>query len=218
MDRSPAAVVSDAINDGKKHLLLAASGSVATIKLPMIISSFKNRSNLSIRIIFTKAATHFLAGQSLEQPTIASLALLDNVDAIYFDQDEWVQPWTRQSKILHIELRRWAHLLAVVPMSADLLAKITGGFCDDLLTNVVRAWDVKRTIIAAPAMNQMMWEHPITVKQVTVLAEEWDWFEVLSPQVKELACGDVGQGAMCDWREIVTLIEQRLVSMHVVCK
>ena len=213
MDRNPAAVVSGAINDGKKHLLLAASGSVATIKLPMIISSFKNRSNLSIRIIFTKAATHFLAGQSLEQPTIASLALLDNVDAIYFDQDEWVQPWTRQSKILHIELRRWAHLLAVVPMSADLLAKITGGFCDDLLTNVVRAWDVKRTIIAAPAMNQMMWEHPITVKQVTVLAEEWDWFEVLSPQVKELACGDVGQGAMCDWREIVTLIEQRLVSM-----
>ncbi|KAI9872445.1 MAG: hypothetical protein M1830_001610 [Pleopsidium flavum] len=210
--RAPAAVVSDAINDSKKHLLLAASGSVATIKLPMIISSFENHPNLSIRVIVTKAATQFLAGQSPEQLTIPSLALLPNVDAIYLDEDEWIVPWTRHSKILHIELRRWAHLLAIVPMSANLLAKATGGLCDDLLTNVIRAWDVKRAIIAAPAMNQMMWQNPITAKQVAILAEEWDWFDVLSPQVKQLACGDVGQGAMCDWHEIVAVIEERLAS------
>lgn len=210
--RAPAAVVSDAINDGKKHLLLAASGSVATIKLPLIISSFENQSNLSIRVIVTKAATHFLAGQSLEQPTVSSLALLPNVDAVHFDDDEWINPWTRNSKILHIELRRWAHLLAIVPMSANLLAKATGGICDDLLTNVIRAWDIKRTIIAAPAMNQMMWENPITAKQIAILTEEWHWFEILSPQVKELACGDVGQGAMYDWHEIVAVIEERLAS------
>ena len=212
IEHIPAALVADAINDGKKHLLLAASGSVATIKLPLIISSFKDHTNLSIRVIFTKAAAHFLDGQSPEQPTIASLALLHNVDAVYVDEDEWIEPWTRQSKILHIELRRWAHFLAIVPMSANLLAKVTGGFCDDLLTSVIRAWDVKRTIIAAPAMNQMMWQHPITVKQATILAEEWDWFEILSPQIKRLACGDVGRGAMCDWHKIVTVIEERLVN------
>lgn len=210
--RAPAALVSDAINDSKKHLLLAASGSVATIKLPLIISSFENHPNLSIRVIVTKAATQFLAGQSIEQPTISSLALLPNVDAIYVDEDEWIDPWIRGSKILHIELRRWAHLLAIVPMSANLLAKVTGGLCDDLLTNVIRAWDVKRTIIAAPAMNQMMWQHPITAKQVSILAEEWAWFEILSPQAKQLACGDVGQGAMCAWHEIVAVIEKRLAS------
>ncbi|MCJ1229035.1 hypothetical protein MMC12_005699 [Toensbergia leucococca] len=210
--RAPAAVVSDAINDRKKHLLLAASGSVATIKLPLIISSFEKHWRLSIRVIITKAATNFLAGQSPEQPTISSLALLPNVDAVYIDDDEWIDPWTRQSKILHIELRRWAHLLAIVPMSANLLAKATGGLCDDLLTNVIRAWDVKRTIIAAPAMNEMMWNNPITAKQVAILAEEWDWFEVLSPQVKELVCGDIGQGAMCDWHDIVAVIEERLAS------
>lgn len=107
MYRVPAAVVSEAINDSKKHLLLAASGSVATIKLPMNISSFKNHPNLSIRVIVTKAATQFLAGQSPEQPTIPSLALLPNVDTVYLDEDEWVDPWTRHSKILHIELRHW---------------------------------------------------------------------------------------------------------------
>lgn len=215
--RAPAAVVSDAINDGKRHLLLAASGSVATIKLPLIISSFENHTNLSIRVVITKAASHFLAGQSPEQPTVSSLATLPNVDGVYLDEDEWIDPWTRNSNILHIELRRWAHLLAIVPMSANLLAKVTGGLCDDLLTNVIRAWDVKRAIIAAPAMNHMMWENPITAKQVAILADEWDWFEILMPQVKkELACGDVGKGAMCDWREIVTVIEKRLASTELV--
>lgn len=207
-----AAVVSDAINDGKKHLLLAASGSVATIKLPLIISSFENHPNLSIRVILTKAASKFLAGQSPEQPDIPSLALLPHVDGVYLDEDEWIHPWTRHSKILHIELRRWAHLLAIAPMSANLLAKVTGGLCDDLLTTVVRAWDVERAVIAAPAMNVMMWQNPITAKQVAILADEWDWFEILSPQVKELACGDVGQGAMCDWHEVVAVIEERLAS------
>lgn len=215
--QTPAAVISDAISDGKKHLLLAASGSVATIKLPLIIASFETHSNLSIRVILTKAASHFLAGQSPEQPTVSSLSSLPNVDGVHLDEDEWTDPWTRNSNILHIELRRWAHLLAIVPMSANLLAKVTGGLCDDLLTNVIRAWDVTRAIIAAPAMNQMMWDNPVTAKQVAILTDEWKWFDILMPQVmKELACGDVGRGAMCDWREIVTVVEKRLASTDLV--
>ncbi|KAH8689390.1 phosphopantothenoylcysteine decarboxylase [Talaromyces proteolyticus] len=210
--RSPATAVSAAINDGKMHLLLAASGSVATIKLPLIISAFKNHQNLSIRVIITKSATNFLAGQSPEQPAVSTLTSLANVDGVYLDKDEWIEPWTRNSSILHIELRRWAHLLAIVPMSANLLAKITGGLCDDLLSCVIRAWDTKRTILAAPAMNQLMWEHPITAKQLAIL-EDWNWVEILSPQVKALACGDVGQGGMCDWKHIVEVIEQRLAEI-----
>ena len=105
--RAPAAAVAAAIHDGKTHLILAASGSVATIKLPLIISSFENHSNLSIRVILTKSAARFLTGQSPEQPTVASLALLPNVDSVHQDDDEWVEPWTRDAKILHIELRRW---------------------------------------------------------------------------------------------------------------
>ncbi|KAI9931222.1 hypothetical protein ASPWEDRAFT_34237 [Aspergillus wentii DTO 134E9] len=212
---SPAAELAAAINDGKTHLLLAASGSVAVIKLPLIISSLQDYPNLSIRIILTKSATHFLAGQSPEQPTVASLSSLPNVDSVYQDEDEWVEPWTREAKILHIEARRWAHLLAVIPMSANLLAKITGGICDNLLTNVIRAWDVdplnprKRKILVAPSMNTMMWIHPLTAKQLGIL-EEWDWFEVLPAQVKTLACGDTGQGGMCDWNEVVSVIKQRL--------
>lgn len=212
---TPADDVASALNDGKVHLLLAASGSVATIKLPNIISSLEKHPNLSIRVILTKTAARFLAGQSAEQPTVESLASAPNVDGLYMDEDEWVEPWVRNSTILHIELRRWSHLLAIVPMSANLLAKVTSGICDNLLTNVIRAWDIdllnpKRPIIlAAPSMNSMMWIHPLTAKQLGIL-HDWDWFEVLSPQVKNLACGDTGQGGMCDWNEIVAVIEKRL--------
>jgi phosphopantothenoylcysteine decarboxylase len=105
---SPAAKVTEALHDGKVHLLLASTGSVATIKLPLIISALSKHDNLSIRVMLTKAAAQFLAGQSEEQPTVASLASLPNVDGVYFDEDEWVEPWTRGASILHIELRRQA--------------------------------------------------------------------------------------------------------------
>jgi len=222
---SPATAVAQAIQDGKKHLLLAASGSVATIKLPLIISSLGNHPNLSIRVILTKSANNFLAGQSPEQPDLKSLSLLPNVDAVHQDEDEWIEPWKRDTKILHIELRKWAHLLVIAPLSANTLAKVSGGFADNLLTSVVRAWDTnplnpKRAhIIVAPAMNSCMWDQPITAKQLRILEDEWGvnglnpdqgWFEVLPPQVKMLACGDLGQGGMCAWQDIVAVIQQRL--------
>lgn len=213
---SPATAVASAIDDGKTHLLLAATGSVATIKLPLIIAFFEKHPNLSIRVIITKSAAKFLAGQSTEQPTVESLSSLPNVDSVHQDDDEWAVPWTREANILHIELRRWAHLLAIVPMSANVLAKMTGGLCNDLLTTVIRAWDTsvsnarEPTILVAPAMNSMMWTHPLTAKQLAILKEEWWWVEVLPPQSKTLACGDTGQGGMCDWKMVVGVIERRL--------
>jgi phosphopantothenoylcysteine decarboxylase len=72
-------------------------------------------------------------------------------------------------------------------------------------------------------MNTAMWRQPITKSQIKVLEDEWGvcddngdlhreagWYEVLTPMEKELACGDVGDGAMKDWKEIVQVIEKRL--------
>ena len=214
IQNSSAAAVAATLNDGKTHLLLAATGSVATIKLPLILDSLKHHTNLSIRVILTKSGSKFLSGQSAEQPSAESLTSIPNVDGVHYDEDEWVVPWTREAPILHIELRRWADVLAVVPMSANVLAKMTGGLCDDLLTTVVRAWDTAvaakgPSILVAPAMNSMMWTHPLTAQQLAVL-QDWPWVEVLPPQSKTLACGDTGQGGMCDWKEIVGVIERRL--------
>lgn len=214
------------LRDDKIHILLAASGSVATIKLPNIAEALGRHHNVSIRIILTKSAERFLAGQSLEQPPLEALRQIAGVDDVYRDEDEWVVPWTRGEPILHIELRKWAHLLLIAPLSANTMAKMTMGISDNLLLSVVRAWDTTGTvdvalknkkpiIFVAAAMNTAMWKHPITKKQLGVLQDEWGWSEsnqdgwitLLQPIEKSLACGDVGSGAMMDWRDIVRVVE-----------
>jgi phosphopantothenoylcysteine decarboxylase len=209
-------------DDGKRHILLAASGSVATIKLPLIALSLGQHEDVAIRVIVTKSASEFLQGQSQEQPALESLKQMPNVEALYFDEDEWSKPWIRGDKILHIELRRWAHVLVVAPLSANSMAKMVSGISDNLLLSVIRAWDTrgmidgrKKRILVAPAMNTAMWAHPVTVKQIKVLTEEWGrgedgWVSVLDPIDKGLACGDVGSGAMMDWRSIVAEVEHHM--------
>nr|OQO22336.1 hypothetical protein B0A51_08424 [Rachicladosporium sp. CCFEE 5018] len=246
---APTLCASNHHEDGKHHLLLAATGSVATIKIPLIIAALGKHPNLSIRLLLSDSAAEFLQAQSAEQPSIVSLAALPNVDGIYFDEDEWRKPWVRGDSILHIELRRWADLMVIAPLSANGLAKISQGFSDTIITSVVRAWDHsglidgarpgvtlplppslpvseleqlperfrqgKKGIIVAPAMNTAMWAHPVTAKQIAVLDGEWGvgvggWFEILRPVEKTLACGDTGSGAMRDWKEIVSVVEDRL--------
>lgn len=220
-DNSAAGNVSLARKDGKKHLLLAVSGSVATIKIANIINGLAYHSNLSIRLILTGSAEHFLSGQSHEQPTLAEVRRLPNVDGIYTDAAEWTRPWTRGAPILHIELRRWADLLMIVPLSANTMAKMVAGICDNLLLSVVRAWDhdgsidgVKKKIVVAPAMNTAMWRNPLTAKHVKTLEQDWGgddgWVEVLTPVSKNLACNDVGEGAMVEWQVIVSVAEDKL--------
>ena len=149
-----------------------------------------------------------------------------------------MHPWKRGAGVLHIEPRRWADILVIAPRSANTMAKIAGGLSDNLLTSVVRAWDTtgeieaarredglvvrrkKKRIVIAPSMNTAMWRHPVSKTQLRLLEGEWGisdddqrsegWFEVLRPMEKELACGDVGDGAMKDWREIVQVIQKRL--------
>ncbi|KAK4575269.1 hypothetical protein LTR86_001121 [Recurvomyces mirabilis] len=225
-------VAADHTHDGKHHLLLAATGSVATIKIPNIVEALSKDDDLSIRILLTTSAAEFLKGQSAEQPALKQISSMKNVDGIYSDEDEWRKPWVRGDSILHIELRRWADLMVIAPLSANSLAKVVLGMSDNLITSVVRAWDItglidvarpdiplpysgKKGIIVAPAMNTAMWHHPITAEHLRRLGGDWavrsgGWFEVLRPMEKELACGDTGSGAMHDWKAIVGVIEERL--------
>ncbi|EME44611.1 hypothetical protein DOTSEDRAFT_88705 [Dothistroma septosporum NZE10] len=224
---TPVLKASDHTNDGKYHLLLACSGSVATIKLPNMVQALAKHKNLSIRVVLTESAREFLKGQSDEQPSLQQISRLQNVDGIYFDSDEWATPWTRGASILHIELRRWADLMLIAPLSANGLASLSLGLSNNLLYSVVRAWDTtslidkprngitKKIIMVAPAMNTAMWNHPVTKRHLDVLEGEWNvksggWIEVLRPIEKDLACGDMGGGAMREWKEIVEAVKERL--------
>ncbi|KAF9880928.1 putative flavoprotein [Colletotrichum karsti] len=213
----PAADVAASRSNGKTNLLIAASGSVAVIKVPDIIQALERHANLSIRVVLTASAARFLNGSTAEQPSLSAIRAMPRVDGVYLDDQEWERPWVRGASILHIELRRWADLMLIAPLSANSLAKIVNGFSDNLMLSVVRAWDPEgkidgkpKKILVATAMNTAMHAHPITAKQIKVLEEEWKWFEVLRPMEKTLACGDTGSGAMMAWEEIVDITEKRL--------
>uniref|UniRef100_A0A8D2J364 Phosphopantothenoylcysteine decarboxylase n=1 Tax=Varanus komodoensis TaxID=61221 RepID=A0A8D2J364_VARKO len=94
----------------------------------------------------------------------------------------------RTDPVLHIDLRRWADLMLVAPLDANTLAKIASGLCDNLLTCVVRAWDLSKPLLFCPAMNTAMWEHPISAQQVRQL-KGFGYLEIPCI-VKKLVCGD----------------------------
>ncbi|XP_038178878.1 phosphopantothenoylcysteine decarboxylase isoform X3 [Arvicola amphibius] len=156
----PAAIPS---MERKFHVLVGVTGSVAALKLPLLVSKL------------------------LDIPGM----------------------WKRRSDpVLHIDLRRWADLMLVAPLDANTLGKVASGICDNLLTCVIRAWDLSKPLLFCPAMNTAMWEHPLTAQQVGQL-KAFGYVEI--PCVsKKLVCGDQGLGAMAEVETIVGKVKEVL--------
>jgi len=149
-------------------------------------------------VVTTKSALHFF------QP--ASLSGL--ITTVHVDEDEWA--WkSRGDPVLHIELRKWADVMVIAPLSANTLAKISNGLCDNLLTCIVRAWDFHRPLLLAPAMNTLMWEHPFTSKQLDIMKSLGA--QIIDPVSKLLMCNDKGNGALADVNTIVERVREAAV-------
>jgi len=178
-----------------KKVLFGVSGSVAAIKAPQIVTLLQE-SGFDVRVISTESAMHFLDPKDFE-----------NVE-FYRDCDEWSAWKGRGDPVLHIELRKWADAMLIAPLSANTLAKLSSGICDNLLTCVARAWDFERPILVAPAMNTLMWNHPVTAAQIRTL-KSWGYLEV-PPISKTLMCNDTGMGAMAEPKSIVDALREKI--------
>jgi phosphopantothenoylcysteine decarboxylase len=143
-------------------------------------------------------------------------------------EDEWGS-WNRLGDpVMHIDLRDWADVMVVAPLSAHTLAKFATGLCDDTLSCVVRAWDFGQSsrpgkpIILAPAMNTAMWDHPLTASHLSTFQGFWrqrqtkvptttvtqpNQIIVVEPQEKTLACGEVGTGALANVSDILEAVK-----------
>ena len=184
------------------NLLIGVTGSVATIKLPKLIGEFRERfrqqfkdeRRLEIRVVMTEHSAGFFSAEEVRA---------DGVQ-LYRDQDEW-QAWRKiGDPILHIDLRNWADLLLIAPLDANTMAKLANGLCDNLLTCVVRAWDVSKPLFYAPAMNTFMYEQPLTGEHTQRLAKLG--YREIPVIEKKLACGDTGLGAMEEAERIVEIV------------
>ncbi|KAH9468376.1 hypothetical protein Pst134EA_011999 [Puccinia striiformis f. sp. tritici] len=184
---------------GNLHVLIGSSGSVAAIKLPLIVKELSQYERLEVQVVTTRAALHFFQPSQLVNAEGKPVK-------VWTDDEEW-KSWSKISDpIVHIELRRWADVIVVCPCSANTLAKISNGLCDNLLTSLIRATNPKDTpVIIFPSMNTLMYDHPLTRKQLKTVVEEIG-MEVNGPISKTLACGDIGLGAMTEWKDIVDLI------------
>ena len=132
---------------------------------------------------------------------------MGGVASVLTDEQEW--SWERMGDpVLHIELRRAADLLLVCPASADVMAKISLGIADSLFLSVVRAWDFGKPAILCPAMNTVMYEHKLTLTHEEALVSMG--FSIIAPVSKQLACNDVGKGALASVEDIISAVKTSL--------
>ncbi|KAG6609522.1 Phosphopantothenoylcysteine decarboxylase [Phytophthora cinnamomi] len=191
----------------RPRVLLSASGSVATVKVPEIAVRLSQTAEVSV--VLTKSADFFLQRARDYDAKAwvefdAATQLPDGERgriAVVRDEDEWEAWNVVGDSVRHIELKDWADVMLLAPMSANTLAKLANGLADNLLTCVARAWIMSKPFIYAPAMNTDMWNHPITARQLRVLDEFG--YKMVPPVEKKLACGVVGNGALATVDSIV---------------
>jgi len=184
-------------------VLLGVTASVAAIKIPEIVQRLVETGHVEeIRIIPTETSLKFFNPSTLITPAAATTdaacsTRVGNVSVKLFrDSDEWSMWNGRGDPVLHIELVKWADIIILAPLDANTLGKVSNGICDNLLTCVIRAWDLKskKPVVFCPAMNTKMWEHPLTSEQVQRLVSFG--YHYVPPVEKTLMCGDTGIGAM----------------------
>lgn len=167
------------------------TGSIATSLFTKIRGEYhaKNKED-DTKFIFTNSSLNIIDMGQL---------WLDH-ESWFTDEHEW-EEYKYGKKVLHIELIKWADRFIIAPCSANTLAKLANGICDNLLTCCARAWDFNKPFIIAPAMNTNMWNHPITQKHLDTL-RSWGII-IKDPISKTLYCGDTGMGAMANIYDII---------------
>ncbi|KAJ3255118.1 hypothetical protein HDU77_003801 [Chytriomyces hyalinus] len=147
-----------------RNILIGCTGSVASIKIVPLVKLLQSTSPVSknsraqtpldfdrdsthstqavvIKVVATAHALHFFDRNELTQMGIDVLT----------EEDEW-KAWSKKTDpVLHVDLRNWADLMLVAPLDANTLGKLANGLCDNLLTCILRAWDVSKPVLLAPA-------------------------------------------------------------------
>ena len=175
-----------------KKILLGLTGGIAAYKAAEL-ARLLVRSGADVRVAMTEAAMRFITPTTLQALS---------------GQPVWSDLWdARVSDAMgHIELSRDRELIAVVPASADFIAKLANGLADDLLSTLCLAR--RAPLLVAPAMNVEMWQNAATQRNVARLRE--DGIVIAGPAAGDQACGEVGLGRMLEPRDIATEIEALL--------
>lgn len=164
-----------------KNILVCVTGSIAVYKSLELIRLYV-KAGANVKVLMTEASQRFVTKLSFE--AISQNRVLD----------ESSESWEKNQELNHIDIGKWAEVLVLAPCSANTINKIANGIADNLLTQTVLAFKGKKLI--SPAANTNMIENPITLESLEKL-KTLD-FNIIASQIKELACKDVGNGAMAE--------------------
>lgn len=170
-----------------KKILLAITGSIAAYKAILLVRLLV-KAGAEVKVILTPSAKNFVSVLTLG--TLSKNKVLVDL----FEEDTWAN---------HVALGRWADVMLIAPLSCNTLSKMASGGCDNLLLAVYLS--ATCPVIVAPAMDEDMWHHPSTKKNIQTLKSYGN--TVLQVGNGELASGLVGEGRMAEPEEIVQELE-----------
>jgi phosphopantothenoylcysteine decarboxylase/phosphopantothenate--cysteine ligase len=163
-----------------KHILLGVSGGIAAYKSAELVRLFRKQ-GAEVRVVMTKSATQFISALTFQalsgHPVHTELLDVETENAMS-----------------HISLARWADCLIIAPATANIIAKLSHGLADDLLSTLYLA--ATCPVYLAPAMNQAMWNKAVTFENIERLKKHG--VKIIGPEQGDQACGETGFGRMSE--------------------
>lgn len=170
-----------------KKILLGITGSIAAYKAIQLVRLLIKQ-QAEVKVIMTPAAKDFVS------PLVLSTLSKHEVLVDMFAENTWSN---------HVQLGRWADVMLIAPLSCNTLAKMATGQCDNLLLSVYLSSTCP--VIVCPAMDEDMWHHPATQKNIELLKSYGNI--VIQPRNGELASGLYGEGRMEEPEAIIKHLE-----------
>ncbi|MFT5519768.1 MAG: phosphopantothenoylcysteine decarboxylase/phosphopantothenate--cysteine ligase, partial [Enterobacterales bacterium] len=171
-------------------ILVGISGGIAAYKSPELVRQLK-KTGADVRVVMTSAAISFISPLTL-QAVSGNPVSTDLLDP------------EAEAGMGHIELARWADLILIAPATADLIARLSAGMANDLLSTLCLATTAH--IAVAPAMNLQMWANKATQENIKQLQQRD--ITILGPDKGEQACGETGLGRMLEPSHLVVECER----------
>ncbi len=172
-----------------KKILLGISGGIAAYKCASLVRLLVKQ-GAEVKVVLTTSATNFITPQTL------SVLSKNEVISDFFDSNH---NWNN-----HVKLAEWADVFLIAPLTANTLAKMASGLCDNVL--MAAYLSAKSKCIVAPAMDLDMYLHPTVKKNLETLISNGNL--IIPAETGELASGLVGEGRMAEPETIVSFLEK----------
>jgi phosphopantothenoylcysteine decarboxylase len=176
-----------------REILVGVTGGIAAYKVADLVSKLVQH-EARVSVVMTRSAHKFIGSTTFEALTNRPV-----LTSMYSPREH---PFGE-----HIGLARRADVYVIAPASANTLAKLAGGFADDLVS--ILALTMTKQVLVAPAMNNEMWSKPAVARNVLQLLK--DGLGIIEPASGWLSCGAVGPGRMAEVPTILTAIEDALL-------